>query len=534
MSGSVRTAFDALRGRLQEALEAQLSELEARQQEDLASARQAVEVEAEQRWSARIDAMRREWEARLESELAAVRSEADSRMAAEAARLRQEAEQAAAESASRARQELDRTLEDALAQARDRAAADLATERQQRAELQDGLQRELDQAAARIQSLTRQVDDLLAARQTTEGELQAARRIHDDERRAREAESGRFGEVRRELESAIEEERRIRQDEVSKLIEARQRVESDLQEERQGRQADARRQDEIAAGLAEQRVAERQGQLATLERLLAALRSMDAAATLTDVLAALAAAASGEAPRTALFVVQGPELRTWKAHGFAELPGSQHVAADDTGLLAEVIRRRDVVVAAAPGDPAPPAFAALPSGRAALAIPLLVAAQAVAVLYADDGGEGEHEAPAAWPEALQIVSRHAATTLAHLTAARAAEAMRRLLSGGPGGVRTAATAPLAAATTAVAADGQSARRYARLLVSEIKLYNEAAVRIGRQKRDLLDRLRPEIERARRLYEQRISREVDARAAFFQEELIQTLADGDPALLGGSA
>jgi hypothetical protein len=73
-----------------------------------------------------------------------------------------------------------------------------------------------------------------------------------------------------------------------------------------------------------------------------------------------------------------------------------------------------------------------------------------------------------------------------------------------------------------------------LLVSEIKLYNEAAVRVGRQKRDLLQRLKPEIERARRLYEQRISSNVDSRGALFQQELIQTLADGDPALLGGSA
>ncbi len=46
-----------------------------------------------------------------------------------------------------------------------------------------------------------------------------------------------------------------------------------------------------------------------------------------------------------------------------------------------------------------------------------------------------------------------------------------------------------------AEDDSSARRYARLLVSEIKLYNEAAVRTGREKRDLLNRLAPEIERA---------------------------------------
>jgi hypothetical protein len=71
-------------------------------------------------------------------------------------------------------------------------------------------------------------------------------------------------------------------------------------------------------------------------------------------------------------------------------------------------------------------------------------------------------------------------------------------------------------------------------VSEIKLYNEAAVHIGRQKRDLLERLKPEIDRARKLYTQRISPAVDARATLFQQELVQTLADGDASLLGHPA
>jgi hypothetical protein len=83
-------------------------------------------------------------------------------------------------------------------------------------------------------------------------------------------------------------------------------------------------------------------------------------------------------------------------------------------------------------------------------------------------------------------------------------------------------------------DDASARRYARLLVSEIKLYNESAVRTGRERRDLLARLRPEIDRARRMYEERVPASLGDRATVFQQELIQTLAEGDPALLGASA
>jgi len=177
------------------------------------------------------------------------------------------------------------------------------------------------------------------------------------------------------------------------------------------------------------------------------------------------------------------------------------------------------------GDrPAAPAFAALPSDRAAMAIPLLVASQPVAVLYADDASAAPAATPASWPEAVQILGRHASVNLAHLTAARAVDALRR----------SAAPSTGEAAPRLEKEDGTSARRYARLLVSEIKLYNEAAVRLGRQQRDLLTRLKPEIDRARNLYTQRISPTVDARGALFQQELVQTLADGDASLLGNPA
>ncbi len=78
-------------------------------------------------------------------------------------------------------------------------------------------------------------------------------------------------------------------------------------------------------------------------------------------------------------------------------------------------------------------------------------------------------------------------------------------------------------------EAQGARRYAKLLVSEIKLYNEGAVRVGRERRDLSARLRDEIDRARRLYEQRIAASVPGREMYFQLELVQTLADGDQSL-----
>jgi hypothetical protein len=45
-----------------------------------------------------------------------------------------------------------------------------------------------------------------------------------------------------------------------------------------------------------------------------------------------------------------------------------------------------------------------------------------------------------------------------------------------------------------------ARRFARLLVSEIKLYNEQKVADGRRNSDLYDRLKEDIDRSRQMYE----------------------------------
>jgi hypothetical protein len=76
-----------------------------------------------------------------------------------------------------------------------------------------------------------------------------------------------------------------------------------------------------------------------------------------------------------------------------------------------------------------------------------------------------------------------------------------------------------------------ARRFARLLVSEIKLYNAAKVNDGRRNCDLYERLKDEIDRSRKVYDKRVSPAVAARFDYFYDELVQTLAEGDPAKLG---
>lgn len=76
-----------------------------------------------------------------------------------------------------------------------------------------------------------------------------------------------------------------------------------------------------------------------------------------------------------------------------------------------------------------------------------------------------------------------------------------------------------------------ARRFARLLVSEIKLYNEQKVREGRDSGDLYERLREDIDRSRQMYDKRVRPEVSGRYDYFHHELVQMLAEGDTGKLG---
>ena len=78
-----------------------------------------------------------------------------------------------------------------------------------------------------------------------------------------------------------------------------------------------------------------------------------------------------------------------------------------------------------------------------------------------------------------------------------------------------------------------ARRFARLLVSEIKLYNEQKVTEGRSQHDLYERLREYIDRSREMYDKRVKPEVARKYDYFHHELVNTLGEGDAAKLGNA-
>ena len=189
----------------------------------------------------------------------------------------------------------------------------------------------------------------------------------------------------------------------------------------------------------------------------------------------------------------------------------------EAGFLAHVLASGEAQSTDGTNGSVAPTFAGLSPGRSAIAVPFVLDGRPVAVLYADEGADGQP--PASWRETVQILARHGAAYIAYLTSFRTAQALKLMAASGvPAGV-------------SMDDEAQGARRYARLLVSEIKLYNESAVRAGRERRDLRQRLKPEIERARKLYDERIASSIAGRDHFFEQELVQTLADGDQSLLG---
>ena len=307
--------------------------------------------------------------------------------------------------------------------------------------------------------------------------------------------------------------------------------------ERTGREAalDAGPASDAETALADQKVAE----LAASARLIEAVRAIDRAWSLTDILDTLVSSAGAEARRAAVLLVRGGQLRGWRFIGFGQPLDEQNdvdVPVADAGVIAEAARTGVAVSADSAAADTAPAFALLPPGREVLAVPVSMGGQIVAVLYADQGPDDTARADGAarltWPFVVELLARHAARCLEAITAFRAAKVLtERPDVPGETRARDGESADARTPDTTDTEDSkEGARRYARLLVSEIKLYHESAVIAGRKEGDLTTRLGGEIARARVLYEQRVPAHVRLGHDHFHDELVKTLAGGDPRLM----
>jgi hypothetical protein len=278
----------------------------------------------------------------------------------------------------------------------------------------------------------------------------------------------------------------------------------------------------------------REAELVASEHLIETIRDIDRARSLTEILDTLVSCAGREITRVGLLLVRGRELHGWRFIGFGpafESASSIIVRSEDSGIIAEAIRTGTAVLADPAGSHGAPGFAQLPAGRESLAVPVAVSGDVVAVLYADGGESDEAERrPVAvtWSGTLELLALHAARCLEVATAIKAV----RVMTGSPQ-IRfgPASASPERTDEDSSRDEAEAAGRYARLLVSEIKLYHESAVAAGRREHDLSTRLSSEIARARLLYEQRVAPETRGHTDYFHDELVRTLAEGDATLLG---
>jgi hypothetical protein len=475
---------------------------------------------------AALDALRSELGARHEAELEALRSEL---------LAQQEAAVTAAADAARAEAESQR----------ERALAGLGTELsvQQEAAL-EALRAELtsrhDEAVAglRAQLVAEHEAALAAALAASRDE---ASRQHDSAIEAVRAEAD-----ERAARAIAEADGRVAQAraEADQML-SHARAEADARLAAAITEAEANAAGSIAAAraavessgrdLVDARAAERQAELAFAERLSDAIRRLDSARSLIEVVDVLVDAAAREVPRVAVFLVRGSKLAGWRAAGFTRDndPRELEVPLDQAGLLTKAVRSSTAVTAsdASPDDGGSTPFGALPVASAAVAVPLRVGGETVGVLYADDVSTREHEAPSVWPESVDVLARHACRCLEVVTITRVTQPISIPAPSRPTPTPRRYTPQARTFLPGHDDDDDAARRYARLLVSEIKLYHESAVTAGRRDRNLLERLRTEIDRARRLYGERVPPAVQARTDYFDQELVRTLANGDASLLG---
>jgi len=306
------------------------------------------------------------------------------------------------------------------------------------------------------------------------------------------------------------------------------------------------------------------------EKLNRALATIQAGTTQVDILDAMIEGAAQFAARTALFVVRGANAVGWRARGFTDNEAVRSSPLElSVGLAAKAIQARGVVTGT--GTEFMPDFDAKfgAAAQESLMVPLLVRDKAVALIYADSGTEGSHvDRPALqslvrttglW---LEVFATRKATGTPMAAPAPAApeapQAMAAAAAAAPAPTPTvsapaieppapepaaveAAPAPEPAPVAAPVAipageDGEvhkKARRFAKLLVDEIKLYNQGKVTEGRQHRDLYDRLKEDIEKSRVSYEKRYGNTVAKDGDYFTQELIRILADNDAGLLGNN-
>jgi hypothetical protein len=266
--------------------------------------------------------------------------------------------------------------------------------------------------------------------------------------------------------------------------------------------------------------------------LNAASASIHESSTQAEILRHLLEGEARFAARVALFVVKGGSISGWQGIGFEDNEALKTLSVNaGSGLAGKAIKARTPASGSAQEfDAGFVSSVKAPADDQCLVLPLVVKDKVAAVIYADAG-----TAPGGTLDAsgLQALTRFAAVWL-ELAALRKADGSATEETPQPQPAAMAATAPSLAPAPAASDEDElhkKARRFAKLLVEEIKLYNQPRVEEGRQHKDLYDRLRVDIEKSRSTYDKRYAESPVASANYFTQELIRILADNDVSLMG---
>jgi replicative DNA helicase len=320
-----------------------------------------------------------------------------------------------------------------LAAARDEFAREREELARQREELLKsstseitGLERVLREVRDELDVARLGLDDLRSAREALERQIEESNRALERHRQDLEQRGQELEQANRDLEQRSQALYQLNRDlEQSRqdLEQSRQNEEStrrELQEsiERAESEGESAR---LETELSERGIEELRTKLARTVRLTSALRTLDRAGSLGDILEHLAQSACQETGRTAVFLVNGGKLRGWRALGF---PAGQPIVGSDfdaaeSGVVGQAVRsgagqqHRN-------GDTAHlPAFAQADGPRDAVALPVQVGGSVIAVLYADAARADRPEDPE-WLDTIDAMTKHAGRVLEAMTVRQAA------------------------------------------------------------------------------------------------------------------
>ena len=300
----------------------------------------------------------------------------------------------------------------------------------------------------------------------------------------------------------------------------------------------------------------------------------------TEVLGDIIKFLSSLCQRVALFIISGGNCVGWLAYGFGEKPGQGKkkitVPLNQNNVVNNVFRSYSVYRGSPDQHPANSEILQLMGGitpTEIMAVPLIVKGKVAGIIYLDQGFSNKKIANTA---EIEISCKLAGMTIdllpikkqypapekrAPVAAQQPSFAAPQPSQPQPSApppplpqqprvqqpspfMKTPSPPPPISPTPQPAAPPKmkeipevernlhdEAKRLARLLVSEIKLYNEAKLAMAREARNIYQQLREDIERSKEMYNQRVSEAIRASTKYFEEELVKILANGDPSLLG---